>query len=175
MWPQWVESLPQGAAGTFQTLRRMADLVNEEAFRPLAQSVAASIASRLPVDSPLAYASACFILARDFIKYENDPPPNERITGFPALLDLRAGDCDDKVIFLCTLLKARGIACNFVAQSYDKSTVESEGFDHVYAEALVNGGWLGLDPTADGHKGIVADPGWRQKLSSRGFEYRHSV
>jgi transglutaminase-like putative cysteine protease len=151
----------------------MRDLVNQHASEPLAQGVAHSLYSQSR--SLTDFTEKCFLLARDGVRYENDPPPFERITGFPALWEIRAGDCDDKVIFACTLLKAAGVPCNFVAQSYNAATVDKDGFDHVYCEAFIDGQWVGLDPTADGHRGSPQPFGWRQPLSSRGAEHRYPV
>jgi transglutaminase-like putative cysteine protease len=173
MFETWLEPLPEGAAGTLQTLRRMKDLVSQHANDTITQQYAAHFAAGAA--HPIDYINRAFLFARDEIKYKNDPAPYEMISGFPALAANREGDCDDKVIALCTLLKARGIACNFIAQSYDRDKVEAEGFDHVYAEAWDGRQWVGLDPTADGHNGVTQAMGWRQVLSARGFEYRVSV
>jgi len=118
-----------------------------------------------------------FLFARDQIKFREDEGPNgesdvERIADFKTTTELRWGDCDDKVIWLGTSLLNRGIGCRFRVQSYGRQT-----WDHVYLDYWDWGHfrWIALDPTADGHTGIVAEIGWRQPLGPMGLEMIYPI
>ena len=71
------------------------------------------------------------------------------------------GDCDDLTILACTLLGFVGYPTRFVVIR-QIGTGESEGFDHVYLEVLLQDRWVALDPTNpnaplgwEAHKGII--------------------
>lgn len=165
----WTEPLADGHAGTLRTLEAMRWLVRRYAdFFPV-HATTHSLVKRQPDSPPVV---ALFLFARDGIRYEPDPPNCERVASFIHTTQTRAGDCDDKVVWLATALLALGIPVQFVVQSYGGET-----WDHVYLEfydwqALR---WTALDPTADGHTGIVADIGWRQPLPPTGREMIYEV
>jgi transglutaminase-like putative cysteine protease len=103
-----------------------------------------------------------FEFVRDRIEYRLDPLDTERVQDPVATLELGSGDCDDKVVLLAALAGSLGHLSRFVAQSSDGHT-----FDHVYLETDAGRGWVALDPTADGHGGVVrAAPGWRNPTRS---------
>lgn len=156
----WIEPLPDGEAGTIQTLERMGQLVKRDARTPLARGWAADLHTGRTTRE---FINECFIVARDFIRFQDDPAPLEMLQDFERLAVSRAGDCDDKVLFLSTLLEAGGVKARFVIQSYGGAD-----WNHVFCEARDdNGSWVALDPAADGHKGMVAQIGWRQPLPRR--------
>lgn len=114
---------------------------------------------------------ALFFFARDCIRYVEDPPQVEKVADFQRTIEMGYGDCDDKVVWLATALLSIGVSVRFVVQSY------GETWDHVYLEFYdwSRLGWVALDPTADGHTGIVGDVGWRQPLPVSGYEMRFDV
>lgn len=153
----WIEPLPEGEAGTIQTLERMAQLVKRDAQTALARSWASDLKQGRTTKQ---FINECFIAARDFVRFKDDPQPFEMLQDFERLAESRAGDCDDKVLFLSTLLEAGGVKSRFVVQSY-----AGADWNHVFCEAQDDdGSWVALDPAADGHKGFVAPMGWRQSL-----------
>lgn len=159
----WTEPLPDGEAGTVHTLQRMAQLVQRDSKTATVKAWVDELRGGRSLPD---FVDGCFKLARDFIKFKNDPYPYELIQDFERLAQSQAGDCDDKVMFLATLLRCAGLPVRFVVQSYT-----GEQWDHVFLETNYDGRWISLDPAADGHKGFVAPMGWRQSLpDQRGRE-----
>jgi len=71
-----------------------------------------------------------------------------------------AGDCDDKVTLLCSLLAVAGFPSQFVVGG-----MTPDQMDHVWCEVWFQNRWVPLDPTNE-----KADPGWKQPFPY-GFEY----
>ena len=167
---QWIESLPDGHLGTLHTLETMRRLARKDYGRAPAQVVARYLADCGDV------VGAAFRVARDCIRFVPDPPGIELVQDFYHSTISQAGDCDDKAVWLATALLAAGVAVRFVVQSYD-GEFWANGWDHVYLEYydFDRWRWVALDPTADGHTGIVADIGWRQTLPPAGVEWRFEV
>lgn len=162
-----IEPLPAGVAGTRRTLEVMAELVRKDRDSAFVRKLRWLLHERTLGRGQIAFVCAAFFVARDWVRYMDDPDPFEKIADIQRILEAGVGDCDEKVIVICTLLHAESIPCRFRVQSYD-----GKEFHHVYCEAqLEDGTWLSLDPTADGHRGVVvAEPGWRQPLPAGGFE-----
>ena len=78
---------------------------------------------------------------------------NDQILQFPStmlLVDEIFGGCSDKVVLLCTLLKALGFSVRF-----RKATAQSEHWTHVWAEVHLPRGegkceWMPVDPSKQG-------------------------
>lgn len=165
----WIEPLADGHAGTLRTLAAMRWLVRRYAeFSPVRDTVT-TIVEQQPNLPPVV---ALFLFARDQIRYEPDPPNCERVASFVHITKQRAADCDDKAVWLATALLSLDIPVRFVVQSYDGGS-----WDHVYLEFYdwQTWRWVALDPTADGHTGVVADVGWRQPLPPNGREMIYEV
>lgn len=164
-----LEKLPDGIAGTRRTLDRMAQAVRGEIppeFRgwrhETIRRTALELVRGLPARDHRAELERLFEFVRDGIEYRLDPLDTERVQDPVATLELGAGDCDDKVVLLAALAGSLGHLSRFVAQSSDGRL-----FDHVYLETDAGRGWVALDPTADGHGGVVrAAPGWRNPTRS---------
>jgi len=154
----WCEPLADGHAGTLRTLAVMRDLVRIgsqlPSILPTVRAIHTQATPRQPVES-------LFLFARDGIRYVPDPANLEKVSDFDHTTASREGDCDDKVVWLATALLCLGVPVRFVVQSYDGNS-----WDHVYLEFYdwQAWRWTALDPTADGHTGIVAEIGWRQPL-----------
>jgi hypothetical protein len=170
----WVEKLPDGHQGTMRTLEVMRWLVRKDYKDCFTRSFVAEVIKEgsqcglSPVDS-------LFIYARDSIRFVEDPPDVELVQDFRRTVEAGQGDCDDKAVWLATALLSLGISARFVIQSYGAQWLNP--WDHVYLEYWDwdQWQWVALDPTADGHTGIVAEVGWRQGLSPRGYEMRYSI
>lgn len=167
--PEWREWLADGHAGTLRTLEVMRWLVRKDSHSPTVRQATALLIEQQPQISPVA---ALFLFARDQIRYVNDPPGWEKVSDFDHTMQSREGDCDDKVVWLATALLSLDIPVRFVVQSYDGGD-----WDHVYLEFYdwSTLQWVPLDPTADGHTGIIADIGWRQPLPRKGREMTYEV
>lgn len=165
----WCEPLADGHAGTLRTLEVMRWLVRENFSRGETSETIQQLFGAIPRSQ---LVQSLFFVARDQIHYRPDPENLEQIADFHHTTATREGDCDDKVIWLATALLAVGVPVRFVVQSYDGGS-----WDHVYLEfydwqALR---WIALDPTADGHTGVVAEIGWRQPLPPNGREMIYEV
>lgn len=165
----WQESLADGHAGTLRTLEVMRWLVRTYSKLYPVRAKTRQLIQRQLASPPVA---ALFLFARDGIRYVPDPPDLEKVSSFLHTTASGEGDCDDKVVWLATALLALGIPVRFVVQSYDGGT-----WDHVYLEFYDWSAWrwTALDPTADGHTGVVADIGWRQPLPRGGREMVYEV
>ena len=165
----WIEPLADGHAGTLRTLQVMRWLVRKDfELLPVTAEIH-HLLQRQPTTSPVV---ALFAFARDQIRYVPDPPDCEKVSDFEHTTASREGDCDDKVVWLATALLCLGVPVRFVVQSYAGDT-----WDHVYLEFYdwAKWRWVALDPTADGHTGIVAEIGWRQPLPATGREMVYEV
>lgn len=164
----WIEPLADGHAGTLRTLDVMRWLVRKDSQL---LSVRAII-QKLTQQSGLPPVAALFLFARDEIRYVADPPNCEKVSDFAHTTASRKGDCDDKGVWLATALLCLGVPVRFVVQSYDGNS-----WDHVYLEFYDWSAWrwTALDPTADGHTGVVAEIGWRQPLPPNGREMIYEV
>jgi transglutaminase-like putative cysteine protease len=168
-----VEPLADGIDGTFQTLAAMRSAVlgqippDYSGYQdPYNAQAAASIARGSASD-----VAALLRYVRDSILYVDHPWNMQVVKDCKRTLESKTGDCVSKSVCLATLLAARGISSQFVAQAPN-----GEDHDHVYVQAFVNGQWLSLDPTADGRDGRpFGEIGWSQKLPDGGIETPYSI
>lgn len=103
-------------------------------------AAARQITNTLPQKDYVGEARALFRFVRDRIRYIREPI--EGLQTPEATLQMRAGDCDDKVILLGALLVATGAHVKLVAGGYSPRQ-----FSHVWLRALVRGHWIPMDPT----------------------------
>lgn len=165
----WIEPLADGHAGTLRTLEAMRWLVRKDFSRRETRQIIQQLFGAIP--SPQLVESL-FLFSRDAIRYLPDPENLEKVSDFDHTTASRQGDCDDKVVWLATALLAVGVPVRFVVQSYGGGS-----WDHVYLEFYdwQAWRWVALDPTADGHTGVVAEVGWRQSLPPNGREMIYEV
>lgn len=163
----WIEPLPDGHQGTMRTLETMRYLCRKDYQSPFIRSYVWDLLASRHHDC----VSTLFFYARDRIRYVEDPPQMEKVSDFQRTTESGQGDCDDKVVWLATALLSIDVSVRFVVQSY------GETWDHVYLDFYdwARWKWVALDPTADGHTGIVAAVGWRQPLPASGYEMRFDV
>jgi len=80
-----------------------------------------------------------------------DDPKNDALSGYddieliktPFLTNYNGGDCDDKNVFLCSILKRQGIPYRFAVTS----TTPEENLHHIYPEIFIDGYWMPFDAT----------------------------
>lgn len=148
MGAELIGSLPAGDAGTFTTLRIMAQMIRRPA--PSVVEFAGRVAGGR---SQAEAAAALFYFVRDQVRNEPDPPGIEWLQAPHVTLRHPVGDCDDKTTLLGALLQAVGVKVRLVAIG-----IRSQRLGHVYLEALLPTPvphWLPLDP-----KNPNAFPGW---------------
>lgn len=167
------EPLREGAEGTFQTLDAMAQAVRGEispdfsGYQDPQNAQAAEAISRGSVSA----SAALLRFVRDSILYVDHPFNLQVVKDCRRTLESASGDCVSKSVCLSTLLAACGIDSRFVAQAMD-----GKNYDHVYVQALLDGQWVSLDPTADGRDGRpLGDMGWSQQLPEGGRETPYTI
>jgi len=79
---------------------------------------------------------------RDNIRYVKDIDGVETVHKPAALLQVGAGDCDDKAVLLAALLLSIGHTPQFIAVSFDP-----EQYCHVWVQDYLNGKWVDLETT----------------------------
>ncbi len=134
--------IPDGPMGTRMTLGFMKKLANSQRTSLELQSLVDSIVRNAPEKNFRREAELIHNYVRDRIRYQKDPPDYEAIHSPLSTLARGAGDCDDKVILECALLKAAGHECRFVAVS-----LEPDYFSHVFVQTLIGREWVSSDPT----------------------------
>lgn len=87
-------------------------------------------------------AARLHAFVRDDIRYVKDTHGVELIHAAPTILEIGAGDCDDKAILLCALLGSIGYETRFIAVAF-----APEEFSHVWAQVFINGRWVDLETT----------------------------
>jgi transglutaminase-like putative cysteine protease len=135
--------LAPGAAGVFQTLRIMREMVRKYRTDPRILTRARSIVFLTPEKNEAHEAQALFAFVRDSIRYTRDVLGVETLSTPDKTLAARVGDCDDQVTLLATLLESVGYPTRFVVAAYYDLAV----FEHVYLQTLIGGEWVDMDPT----------------------------
>lgn len=148
-----IQRLPEGVRSFHVTLDRMREYVRaattDLGLRDFATHVlAAGGVTGHDFDGEV---QALFAYVRDRITYRRDPVAVEMVCDARRTLERGAGDCDDKVVLLCSLLAVTGHTSRFVCGGD-----EPDDFLHVWCEAETKGGWVALDPTKED-----APPGWQ--------------
>lgn len=148
------ESIPDGRAGTIETLKYMRAIVQRDSNDQYVRKAAEHIVRDCRGHDFLCEIQACFGFVRDRITYRRDPLLQEYVQDSRQTLEAGVGDCDCKVVLLCSLLQALGHRTRFVVIGHD-----SDALSHVYCEVLTKQhGWLPLDPTNE-----QAHVGWEAK------------
>jgi hypothetical protein len=146
-----VVTIAEGTAGIMQTLRAMRGFVDQGKRDPAVRGVAVSLVHLVPERDDLGEIRTLFEYVRDRIRYVSDVNGVETIHSAAKIIELQAGDCDDKVILLASLLESIGYITRFIVTGHNYPGV----FDHVYlAVMLGDGSFLPLDASEP-----VA-PGW---------------
>lgn len=141
---EWTEqrAIPDGKEGTIATLKIMRQIVNRDSADPFVRKTAESIVKGCRGHDFLCEVNALFHFVRDRITYRRDPLTSEYIQDSRRTLESGVGDCDCKVVLLCSLLQALGHRTRFVVIGH-----RADEFSHVYCAVYTKQGWLPLDPT----------------------------
>jgi transglutaminase-like putative cysteine protease len=144
-----------GNAGVYATLDKMAWLVRADGASQYLRRFVTDLVGECPGHDADCEIRRCYEYARDKITYRRDPANVESISDARRTIEAGYGDCDDKVILLCSLLGVIGYRTRFVVCGF-----KPNHFSHVYLEVHTRRGWLGLDPTPEN-----APYGWQQKAA----------
>jgi transglutaminase-like putative cysteine protease len=110
-----------------------------------------SLAATLRRGTPSESVRATVDWMRSQMTYE--PGTTEVGTPVAEVLDARRGVCQDYAHLCCALLRSLGIPSRYVSGYFAPRPLEPgdsvEAESHAWVEALVDGGWLPVDPTND--------------------------
>lgn len=154
----WSGQLLDGTPGTNQTLDWMAWLVRRDSRDLQLRGVALDLVGNCGGHDFSCEIESLYNFVRDRITYRRDPVQVESVQDAKrTLFVFKAGDCDDLVVLLATLLATLGHRSRFVVLGRTR-----EKYTHVYLEVLTQQGWMALDPTPE-----QATAGWESKGAIR--------
>jgi hypothetical protein len=133
-------SIPDGPAGTRETLKAMRDQVRQDKFNSWVRDFAQSIVRQVQPKDWMGEVCAVFDWVQTNIRYGLDTNGVEVIQAPHVTLELGYGDCDDFVCLLCGLLEALGHDTFICALGFDAA----ENYSHVIALCAGAGGETGL-------------------------------
>ncbi len=139
--------LPEGVAGTQQTLEAMRELTTAAQLDPIVRSIALQLWRR-GGERPYETASLVRRFVRSRVGFVMEPVEMLHPPGW-MLRQVAAGgrpygDCDDMAMIAGALLVALGIPVRFTAVK----PAGDDDYVHVFAEMFDRGTWYMVDPTA---------------------------
>jgi len=135
--------IPDGEAGTRETLRLMGGLVKRGKTDPAIYAFARELIAPLEPKDWVGQIRVVYEFVRDHIRYVHDIDGMEGLQTPAVTLEIRAGDCDDKVTLLCALLTTIGHPCRMCAVKLDNDP----DFSHVFAQTLMGSAWINMETT----------------------------
>ncbi len=135
-------TLPDGKAGTVETLRIMRQLVRDAIRAPhqTIRTAAMKLLAGLPPRQWSAEVERLHEFVRDNIRYVRDPVGVETVATPEKTLELRSGDCDDKAVLLAALLEATGHPARFLAVG-----LHGGPFSHVLTQTKIGPQWVSAE------------------------------
>jgi hypothetical protein len=163
--------LLSGDAGVAQTIELMKRLIDEGVKDPVVNRYAIDALrnSAAQQHDPLSAAQAIFDTVSAQFFFVNDPvgPTGAKETLRPprATLELKAGDCDDFTVLICSLLGTIGMSTRIVTVASDPR--DPQQFTHVYPEVEIDGQWVPVDAARPGAQfGLSPERVYRKKIWS---------
>lgn len=138
-----IVDIPDGDAGIMETLEYMRKLARDGSVTPEIRETAISVCAHLPNKDYIGECDAIRTFVSSNIRYVRDVEDVETIQTPSCTLRIRAGDCDDHAILLSSLLISIGFVCRLVALDF------GNGFQHVIAQALVDGEFISCETTEE--------------------------
>ena len=137
-----LREISDGTRGTLETLKLMRVLVrNSKKSLPI-RLFALSLLDSLKQKDYAGEAQRIHAFVRDNIRYVRDVRGVETLHTPEKVLELRAGDCDDKATLSAALLESIGHPTRFVALGF-----RDDAFSHVYVETKMGNNWVGFETT----------------------------
>lgn len=134
--------LPDGAAGTRETLKAMKLLVLDGKRQPIVRQTACAIVQNCPRMDWVCEVECCWRWVLENIRYVRDTSDVELLHFAEQILAQRCGDCDDASVLLASILESIGCATRFRALAF-----QGINYAHVLVEAFAGGDWIALDAT----------------------------
>jgi transglutaminase-like putative cysteine protease len=172
------QPLRGGDAGVEQTIAMMRQLVDDAVKDPVVNRYAIGIlqnANVSPFDRDQKLRALYADVSKNYL-YVEDPVgplgPKETLRPVRALMQIRAGDCDDFTTLFAALAGTIGIPTRAVTIAADPSAPHD--FSHIYPEAEIYPGmWVALDAARPGADYGVEPPRYFRKriwsLTGSGF------
>lgn len=155
--PQTLLGISDGPQGTLETLKHMRRLTREGKKSARVRQLALLLAAPYLHGTKKNYLGqicAIHFYVQNSIRYIKDICGVETLHTADAVLDLGAGDCDDKSILAASLLESIGHPTRFVAVA----TKAAGQFVHVYPETKYGQKWLPVETTEPWQLGRGPDP-----------------
>jgi hypothetical protein len=121
--------IPEGPAGTRETLKYMRELIRRGRADTWTRDFAHSIVRDVPPKDWMGEICAVFSFVQSYVRYGLDTNGAEVIQAPNVTLELGYGDCDDFVCCICGLLEALGHNTFICALGFDAA----ENYSHVIA------------------------------------------
>jgi hypothetical protein len=160
-----------GDAGVAQTIELMKKLIDQGVKDPAINRYAIDSLRNFGAEQhdPVSAARAIFDTVSANFFFVNDPvgPSGAKETlRWPRVtLDLKAGDCDDFTVLICSLLGTIGLATRIVTVASDPR--DPSQFTHVYPEVEIDGEWIPMDAARpDSQFGLAPARVYRKKIWS---------
>jgi Transglutaminase-like superfamily len=153
--------LLSGFAGVEQTVDLARRLVDDGVKDPFVNRTAINVLQQAGTSTydPEAAAHALWQFVTGFT-FVNDPVgpygPKETLRPARVVLDVRAGDCDDLAVVLCSLLGTIGMTTRLVTIAADPEAPSE--FSHIYPEVQIGQAWVPVDPARPNTQFGVAPP-----------------
>lgn len=141
--------IPRGAAGTKKTLAAMERMASAGATNPSVVLFAQELVRNGPEYGKMADLEAILAGVRRCMRYTPDPVGVETVKApWFTVAEIQAKgravmDCDDASVLAAALIRSVGIPTRFRVIKDDP-----QEFTHVYLEALMDNGWVRVDPIA---------------------------
>lgn len=148
-----LREIPGGLAGTNETVRLIAEHVQNDLRRPVVRLIASRLIQSAGVKSKdhLSEAQTLYSWISRNIRYQKDPVNIETVQSPEITLKLRYGDCDDHTGIMAAMALAVGIPARYRVIGYTEDQLV-----HIFPELLIGSKWIAAD-TTEPQKGF----GWR--------------
>lgn len=137
-----LQALPNGEAGTRETLNLMGGLVRKYKTAKAIRELALVISLNVPAKNWPREAAAVQTWVRANIRYTKDVSGVETLQSPIQTLRLRQGDCDDHSTLTAALLEAIGHPTRFIAVGFSAGR-----FNHVLTQTKIGPNWLAVETT----------------------------
>lgn len=143
-------AIPMGDAGTEATVAHIRKLIEQGKKSALVRETAVGILqnARIAQHDQIGESRAVYYWVLRSLRFTRDIRGKETLHSADEILRLRAGDCDDYTILMCSLLGSIGHKLRIVTISNlgpDPETGAPGEFTHIYPEDYISGRWIPLD------------------------------
>lgn len=141
--PMTLGRIPNGMAGTLETLKKMRQLVRAGKTSPLVRQFTASLIAPIrPQKNYTEMIREIHSFVRDHVAYVKDIRGVETLHAPEFVLRNRYGDCDDKSVLAASMLESVGFPTKLVACGQMPGVCS-----HVYVEVKIGRHWVPVECT----------------------------